>query len=132
MKLLKKYSFIKKSIVGFFLDEIDIKRALICNQSQLSNSNRLEMAAWWRWMCLKWFLLDFGLLYYACFKLKYFWSQFHAHAKSRQKQKKSAFHKLSNAIFRFKIAFLVEKICRFFMLHLGYTPLEWGNKSERN
>ena len=58
-------------------------------------------------MYLKWFFLDFGLLYYACFELKYFWSLFHADAKSRQKQEKSAFHKLSDAIFRFKIAFLV-------------------------
>ena len=121
-EIIEKIFMYQKRHCGIIIDEIHIKRALICNQSQLSISNRLVMAAWWRWMCPKWFLLDFGLLYYACFKLKYFWSQFHAHAKFGQKQEKSAFHKLSDAIFRFTIAFSVEKIYRFFMFLLaGYT-----------
>ena len=53
---------------------IYIKRASIWDQSQLSNSNRLEIIVCWRWRGQKWKFLMRWFFDDTCLKLNLFWS----------------------------------------------------------
>ena len=97
------------------------------DQSHLCSSFRLEMAAWWRargpgkHSKIRWFWHFTCVqpwLYIGCS----LWL-----AMFRFNQEKIAINELSDAIFRFQVAFTVVKICRFLMSQLAWKTLYQGS-----
>ena len=124
LTLILKTWYKSPPLVLFFSFDTKSKQwASKWDQSHLCSSFRLEMAAWWRargpgkHSKIRWFWHFTCVqpwLYIGCS----LWL-----AMFRFNQEKIAINELSDAIFRFQVAFTVVKICRFLMSQLAWKTL---------